>query len=238
MRLAAIFGVEGVGGPARVSSEVQQDSRAELSPSHPPIPSPTQPPPQQTIATSHSYSAGCQLQAFCHQPLPAAQPCGPLGCFNGLAAFLQQVGPLLWHNAREGAVPSTPTLLLLTHTASLAPLPLLSPGVTTQRRPRYAAVVRAQAASLAVSPGRWLGPQTAAPPAAAEEQQQGPPVYGCELTAEQWDPLNLSQTMLKVRKVGAKGQRLPFISLHVLLQSPRPARSHIARSKHNLLCAG
>ena len=108
-----------------------------------------------------------------------------------------------------------------------APLPLLSPGLATQRRPRYAAVVRAQAASLAVSPGRWLGPQTAAPPAAAEEEQQGPPVYGCELTAEQRDPLNLSQTMLKVRTLGATGQRhqQPPHVLHVVRLSPGACRT-------------
>lgn len=61
--------------------------------------------------------------------------------------------------------------------------------------------MRAQAASLSIAPGRWLGPQTAAPPAGAEQQQQeqqGPPVYGVELTADQWDPLNLHQTVLKV----------------------------------------
>ena len=66
--------------------------------------------------------------------------------------------------------------------------------------------MRAQAASLTLAPGRWLGPQTSAPPAGAEQQQQeqqGPPVYGVELTADQWDPLNLHQTVLKVRGRGA-----------------------------------
>ena len=68
--------------------------------------------------------------------------------------------------------------------------------------------MRAQAASLTVAPGRWLGPQQqrqqqaaqpAAPPPAVEMEPEGAPVYGVELTAEQWDPLNLHQTVLKVR---------------------------------------
>lgn len=57
---------------------------------------------------------------------------------------------------------------------------------------------------MGIVPGRWLGPQTAAPPAGVQEQpqQEGPPVYGVELTADQWDPLGLHQTMLKVRTGG------------------------------------
>ena len=57
-------------------------------------------------------------QPFATQPLPAAQPCGPLGCCNELAAFLQQVGPLLRNNARGWAGTHHTTLLLLTHTPS------------------------------------------------------------------------------------------------------------------------
>jgi hypothetical protein len=70
-------------------------------------------------------------------------------------------------------------------------------GVGTQRR-RYGGVVRAQAASLTIAPRRWLGP----PSRVAEQQQQqeeGPPVYGVELTGDQWDPLGLHQTVLKVQ---------------------------------------
>lgn len=64
-----------------------------------------------------------------------------------------------------------------------------------------------QAASLGIAPGRWLGPQPAplgggggdAGQQQAAQQQQAAderPVYGLELTADQWDPLNL--TVLKV----------------------------------------
>lgn len=70
-------------------------------------------------------------------------------------------------------------------------------GQTKQFR-RHGASVRAQAASLTLAPGRWLGPQTAGGSGGLAqrqqqlEEQQGPPVYGVELTAEQWDPLGLA----------------------------------------------
>lgn len=69
--------------------------------------------------------------------------------------------------------------------------------------------MRAQAASLSVAPGRWLGPLTAPPARGAEQAQQqqqqdeGSPVYGLELTADQWDPLGLHQPM-QVRRLGIR----------------------------------
>lgn len=63
---------------------------------------------------------------------------------------------------------------------------------------------------MGIVPGRWLGPQTAAPPAGVQEQPQreGPPVYGVELTADQWDPLGLHQTMLKAETTRGRPQTL------------------------------
>lgn len=63
--------------------------------------------------------------------------------------------------------------------------------------------VKAQAASLTLAPGRWLGPLSGAPAGRRQQQQQqqaeGPPVYGLELTADQWDPLGLHSTMMQVQ---------------------------------------
>ncbi|PSC69780.1 pre translocase secY subunit [Micractinium conductrix] len=86
-------------------------------------------------------------------------------------------------------------------------------GLPTQRR-RPGAGVRVQAASLGIAPGRWLGPQPAplgggggdAGQQQAAQQQQAAderPVYGLELTADQWDPLNLT-----VLKAETRGQGL------------------------------
>ncbi|KAL4427972.1 hypothetical protein ABPG75_002061 [Micractinium tetrahymenae] len=96
-------------------------------------------------------------------------------------------------------------------------LVLPAPGPAKQLR-RHGALVRAQAASLALAPGRWLGPQTAGVSGGLAqrqhqlEEQQGPPVYGVELTAEQWDPLGLAAegSVLKAETRGP--QRLGGVS--------------------------
>jgi hypothetical protein len=54
------------------------------------------------------------------------------------------------------------------------------------------------ASAAGIAPGRWLGTPTV-PTAADAVDDSGPPVYGVELTAEQWDPLGLSGTVMQVR---------------------------------------
>ncbi|KAL4445416.1 hypothetical protein ABPG77_011241 [Micractinium sp. CCAP 211/92] len=92
-------------------------------------------------------------------------------------------------------------------------LVLPAPSQAKQLR-RHGAPVRAQAASLTLAPGRWLGPQTAGGSGGLAqrqqqlEEQQGPPVYGVELTAEQWDPLGLAAEGLVLKAETRSPQRL------------------------------
>ena len=85
--------------------------------------------------------------------------------------------------------------------ASREPLRKLWFLIDTVGRPPARRAVQVGAAAVAsLAGGRWLGPrptQVAEP--ASEDEPSTSRWCGVELTAEQWDPLDLSSTLLKVR---------------------------------------